>query len=85
MEPVRECQKSKHFRQDQMGMWHPCRPTDEAAQQMSIFDIKGDKLAVPPVQNRHFESALTRTHTSVGQEELRQYTEWTEEFGEEGA
>lgn len=29
--------------------------------------------------------ALTRTHTSVGQDELTQYTEWTEEFGEEGA
>jgi len=29
--------------------------------------------------------ALQRAHTSVGVDELTQYTEWTEEFGEEGA
>ena len=32
-----------------------------------------------------FVQALTRTHTSVGEDELLKYTEWTEEFGEEGA
>lgn len=85
MDPVRECQRSKHFRQDQFGKWHPCLAHDEGSVAMTLLDIKGDNLAVPQVMRRHFESALTRSHTSVGVDELTKYTEWTEEFGEEGA
>lgn len=85
MEPVRECQKAKYFRKDPFHKWHPCEAHDEGAVKQTIFQIEGDMLAVPPVKISHFENALTRTHTSVGEEELTRYTEWTEEFGEEGA
>jgi len=55
MEPVRECQRAKYFRQDQFGKWHPCLENDEGSVKKTIFEIEGDSLAVPPVKKRHFD------------------------------
>ena len=56
VEQVRECQRSKFFRQDQFGKWHPCQEHDEGSQRKTIFEIEGDSLAVPAVEKRHFEA-----------------------------
>lgn len=85
MEPVRECQRSKYFYQDGSKQWHPCTEHDEGAVKKTIFEIEGDSLAVPPVKRYHFNNALSRTHTSVGADELEHYISWTKEFGEEGS
>jgi vacuolar protein-sorting-associated protein 4 len=51
---------------------------------MSLYDIETDKLQVPVVIYSDFEKALTKAHSSVGQDELQQFVKWTEEFGQEG-
>lgn len=51
---------------------------------MSLYDIDTDKLKVPIVIFTDFTKALTKAHSSVGQNELEQFVKWTEEFGQEG-
>lgn len=50
---------------------------------MRLFDIDPNRLAVPMVRMEDFEHILERSRTSVGQEELGRYEEWTQQFGEE--
>lgn len=85
MEPVRLCQRSKYFRCDKYGKWHPCNKGDMLAKEMTIYDVPKNMLAVPPVTLDDFTSVITRCHASVAPSELKQFEKWTEEFGEEGA
>jgi len=85
MEPVRLCQRSKFFRCDKYGKWHPCNEGDMLAKKMTIYDVPKNMLAVPPVTLDDFTSVITRCHASVAPSELKQFEKWTEEFGEEGA
>ena len=39
MEPVRTCQRSKYFRCDKYGQWHPCGEHDDFAKKMTIYDV----------------------------------------------
>jgi len=85
MEPVRTCQRSKYFRCDKYGQWHPCNEGDAFAKKMSIYDVPKNGLAVPPVTLEDFLSVIQRCHASVAPSELKQFEKWTDEFGEEGA
>jgi vacuolar protein-sorting-associated protein 4 len=70
-----------------------CVPPDRAkhtvcsncgAERMSLYDVAGEKLAVPTVGLKDFERALRKAHSSVGTDELERFVRWTEEFGQEG-
>jgi vacuolar protein-sorting-associated protein 4 len=54
------------------------------AERMSLYDVPGEKLAVPLVCAKDFDRALKKAHSSVGQDELERFVKWTEEFGQEG-
>lgn len=51
---------------------------------MSLYDIPGDKLAVPLITFEDFQKALNKAHSSVGADELTRFETWTAEFGQEG-
>lgn len=54
------------------------------AERMSLYDVEGEKLAVPVVSYNDFQRALQKAHSSVGTDELERFVKWTEEFGQEG-
>jgi vacuolar protein-sorting-associated protein 4 len=55
------------------------------AQRMALWDVPPEKLKAPPVQFTDFEKALEHSVSSVSPEELLRYTEWTRQFGQDGA
>ena len=54
------------------------------AERMSLYDVEPEKLVVPLIGYGDFEKALQRAHSSVGNDELTRFVQWTEEFGQEG-
>lgn len=55
------------------------------AQRMALWDVPPEKLKVPDVRIIDFEGALKHSFSTVSAEELKRYTEWTTQFGQEGA
>jgi vacuolar protein-sorting-associated protein 4 len=51
---------------------------------MTIYDIEGSKLKVPPTAAADFFEALGTQNKSVAPEELGRFVDWTQEFGQEG-
>lgn len=89
-EPVRTCQMATHFKKvvDPEGvqdfMWEPCSPGDPKAEEISLFDLPGEKLKPVDVNMKHFLHAVANTKPSVGKDDITQIDEWTKEFGQEG-
>ena len=54
------------------------------AVRMTLYEVPSDRLKVPPVTFQDFLKALRRGRSSVAQEELTRFVQWTEEFGQEG-
>lgn len=95
MEPIRRVQKATHFKlvsgpdpnnpgQVIHDLLAPCSPGDRGAFEVKWTDIDGEKLLEPPVTKRDFEEALASTRPTVNAADLRQYEEWTRDFGQEG-
>lgn len=56
------------------------------ALRMSIWDIpSADKLVAPKVEYFDFKKCLKHSCSTVSDEELEKYTEWTRMFGQDGA
>lgn len=55
------------------------------AVKMSLMDVPGDLLEVPPVSAADFMDIIGKTKPSVGPEDLERFVKWTAEFGEEGS
>jgi vacuolar protein-sorting-associated protein 4 len=55
------------------------------ARRMDLWDVPPEKLKAPPVQFSDFEKALKHSVSSVSAEELERFTEWTRQFGQDGA
>jgi vacuolar protein-sorting-associated protein 4 len=51
---------------------------------MSLFDSSQEELAIPPVGMLDFEQSLAKCKPSVGQKDLQQHIQFTNEFGQEG-
>jgi SpoVK/Ycf46/Vps4 family AAA+-type ATPase len=50
----------------------------------TLYEIEPEKLKVPDVSFADFKRAARKTRPSVAPEELDRFTQWTEEFGQEG-
>lgn len=55
------------------------------AKRMSLWDVPPEKLKAPMVVRADFEKVMRSSVTTVSDEELERYTEWTKLFGQEGA
>jgi vacuolar protein-sorting-associated protein 4 len=52
---------------------------------MQLWDVPPQKLKAPDVALRDFETVMKHSFTSVSSDELKQYDDWTKQFGQEGA
>lgn len=89
MEPLREAQKATKFRRymdggrqmhvavDDNTMGHDIIPAD-------LYDLPDNSLALTDIKKHHFIVSLKRTKATVCLDDLKEFEEWTKEFGEEG-
>jgi len=55
------------------------------ALRMSLWDVPPEKLRAPDLSFLDFEKVLTHSFTSVSEDELIRFVDWTSQFGQEGA
>lgn len=84
MEPVRKVQLATHFKPVEEGRWVPCSPGDEGAVEKTWEDLGPEELSEPDVSIMDFMKACSIAKGSVSEEDVKRYTEWTSEFGQEG-
>ena len=63
----------------------PCSPGDAGAMEMSWLDVDAEKLLEPPLVLKDFIKAVKNSRPTVSLEDLTRNSEWTKEFGSEGA
>lgn len=93
MEPVRKVQQSTHFKKvdapsrkdPKIVTPHltPCSPGDPAAIEMNWTAVKSDELLEPELTIEDFMRSTLNARPSVNQDDLGQYSKWTQEFGQE--
>ena len=84
MAPLRKCQESTRFIKTPQGTYVPTYASDPNGVDMSMYDIEPSQLQAPEVTIEDFYTALTKTKATVGKGDLVKFTEWTEEFGQDG-
>eukprot|EP01017_Pseudomicrothorax_dubius_P036573 TRINITY_DN5252_c0_g1_i1.p1 TRINITY_DN5252_c0_g1~~TRINITY_DN5252_c0_g1_i1.p1 ORF type:complete len:298 (-),score=90.52 TRINITY_DN5252_c0_g1_i1:101-994(-) len=89
MEPVRKGQLTTEFREIVENGKTFYEPVINGNRQGKIvekrmIELTGEQLRLPPNSMEDFIGALKRTKPSVGHEQLKQYEEFTRDFGQEG-
>ena len=52
---------------------------------MTLWEVPPEKLEAPPVRVTDFEKVMKHSVSTVSQEELKRFEEWTAMFGQDGA
>jgi vacuolar protein-sorting-associated protein 4 len=52
---------------------------------MQLWDVPPDKLKVPVVTAKDFERVMRHSCSTVSEEELQRFIDWTKKFGQDGA
>lgn len=68
---------------DPPGKDYTCKKC--GAKRMDLWDVPPEKLRAPQVSYKDFETSLKHSIVTVSPEELKRFTEWTKQFGQEGA
>lgn len=55
------------------------------AKRMPLWDVPPDKLKVPVVEYRDFAKVMRNSVSSVSDDELLRFVDWTKKFGQDGA
>lgn len=87
MELIRTCMLATHFKivnMDGKEFYMPCSPSDDGSIEMELKDVSESDLMSPIVGKMDFLKVLASSKPSVSQEDLKQYEDYTELFGEEG-
>ncbi|KAJ5468039.1 Vacuolar sorting ATPase Vps4 [Penicillium sp. IBT 31633x] len=88
MQPIRKIQGATHYKKvlvDGVEKLTPCSPGDAGAAEMSWLDVDAEKLLEPPLVLKDFIKAVNNSRPTVSLEDLTRNSEWTKEFGSEGA
>ncbi|KAF2400058.1 vacuolar protein sorting-associated protein 4 [Trichodelitschia bisporula] len=88
MQPVRKIQTATHYKEvivDGKSKLTPCSPGDAGAMEMDWTQVDSERLEEPPLLLKDFEKAIRTARPTVSQEDLIRNSEWTKEFGSEGA
>ncbi|KAJ6020655.1 vacuolar protein sorting-associated protein 4 [Penicillium herquei] len=88
MQPIRKIQTATHYKKvvvDGAEKLTPCSPGDAGATEMSWLDVDAEQLLEPPLILKDFIKAVHNSRPTVSQEDLTRNSEWTQEFGSEGA
>lgn len=68
---------------DPPGKDYTCKSC--GAQRLALWDVPPEKLRAPEVKVKDFQQVLKHSFSSVSKDELKQYDDWTTQFGQEGA
>jgi vacuolar protein-sorting-associated protein 4 len=91
---LERCLMSTHFKYvagiDSRGKAHsnmltPCSMGDSGAMEMTYNEVPRDRLLPPPVTLEDFQRVIRRSRSSVSQDELQKYVQWTADFGRNGS
>ncbi|CAK1359477.1 Vacuolar protein sorting-associated protein 4 [Cercospora beticola] len=94
MQPVRKIQTATHYKKVQvddpetgakLNKLTPCSPGDAGAMEMNWTQVETEELLEPPLQVKDFVKAIKASRPTVSKEDLDRNSEWTKEFGSEGA
>jgi len=95
MMPVRKVQSATHFKRVRGpspndpqkivdDLLTPCSPGDPGAREMSMMDVPGDKLLVPPVTMADLMKSLSTQKKTVNDEDMAKLKKFSDDFGQEG-
>ncbi|KAJ5693022.1 Vacuolar protein sorting-associated protein 4 [Penicillium macrosclerotiorum] len=88
MQPIRKIQTATHYKKvsvDGAEKLTPCSPGDAGAVEMTWLSVEAEQLLEPPLVLKDFIKAVRNSRPTVSQEDLQRNSEWTKEFGSEGA
>ncbi|PWY87931.1 vacuolar protein sorting-associated protein 4 [Aspergillus sclerotioniger CBS 115572] len=88
MQPIRKIQTATHYKKvilEGAEKLTPCSPGDQGAMEMSWTTVEAEQLLEPPLILKDFIKAVRNSRPTVSQEDLQRNSEWTKEFGSEGA
>jgi vacuolar protein-sorting-associated protein 4 len=68
---------------DKPGTNYDCKRC--GAKRMALWDVPPDKLKAPMVKRKDFETVMRHSVSTVSPQELKRFTEWTKQFGSDGA
>ncbi|KAJ5989361.1 Vacuolar protein sorting-associated protein 4 [Penicillium waksmanii] len=88
MQPIRKIQTATHYKKvtvEGEEKVTPCSPGDAGAVEMTWLSVEAEKLLEPPLVLKDFIKAVRNSRPTVSIEDLTRNSEWTKEFGSEGA
>ncbi|KAJ5235295.1 vacuolar protein sorting-associated protein 4 [Penicillium citrinum] len=88
MQPIRKIQTATHYKKvtfEGEEKLTPCSPGDSGAMEMTWLSVDAEQLLEPPLVLKDFIKAVRNSRPTVSQEDLSRNSEWTKEFGSEGA
>jgi len=68
---------------DPPGTVYTCKKC--GAERVTLWEIPSEKLKVPDLKLKDFETALKHSCSSVSSDELNRFVDWTQKFGQEGS
>lgn len=89
MEPLRFAQKTNKFQRLPSGKYMPVDERTPAdgfnVIQSTVYDLPDRCLELPAITLSDFAASMKRSKCSVSQADLKEFEEWTKQYGEEGA
>ncbi|KAF3387351.1 Vacuolar protein sorting-associated protein 4 [Penicillium rolfsii] len=88
MQPIRKIQTATHYKKvtvEGVEKLTPCSPGDAGAVEMTWLSVEAEQLLEPPLVLKDFIKAVKNSRPTVSLEDLTRNSEWTKEFGSEGA
>jgi vacuolar protein-sorting-associated protein 4 len=68
---------------DAPGKDYTCKKC--GAKRMVLWDVPSDKLVAPLVKRTDFEHVMKHSFSSVSDDELKRFQDWTKLFGQDGS
>ena len=68
---------------DPKGKEYTCKRC--GSKRMQLWDVPPEKLQAPLVKYKDFETVMKHSCSTVSEEELQRFQEWTKMFGQDGA
>eukprot|EP01089_Gocevia_fonbrunei_P012040 TRINITY_DN2743_c0_g1_i1.p1 TRINITY_DN2743_c0_g1~~TRINITY_DN2743_c0_g1_i1.p1 ORF type:complete len:397 (-),score=111.95 TRINITY_DN2743_c0_g1_i1:6-1196(-) len=86
MQPVRQCMKNKIWKEIKLNNGEekivPCKKNESGSFEMDMMQLSDPaKLILPPVKKDDFFEALKKAKPSVNNKDLKEFEEWTHQFG----
>lgn len=82
--PIRDLQKSLHWKPGPDGMFKPCEGGDEEAINMAFKDLPPEKIVPREVTVQDFMNSVRTNRKTISESELKHFHDFTQQFGETG-